>query len=151
DLPLWHTNLSAAFFNLLYRLIERRHRDRIYRAGTLSLAGTGQTAIDSRVLIVARGDEPVLNWPTLELFELPAENIPVKRLHCFRILRINFEVNYALHISIRTNLSSLSKERRGTINISLSRTRDEALPTEYVSLFTARLAVFVKIIGVSIA
>src|SRR6266513_2303020 len=100
DLHLWHTNLSAAFFNLLYRLIERRHRDRIYRAGTLSLAETGQTAIDSRVLIVARGDEPVLNWPTLELFELPAENIPVKRLHCFRILRINFEVNYALHISI---------------------------------------------------
>src|SRR5580765_7276795 len=58
----------------------------------------GKTAIDSRDLIVACRDKPVLNWTALELFELPAKNILVKRADRFRIGSVNFEMNYALHI-----------------------------------------------------
>src|SRR5205823_7230359 len=111
----------------------------------------------SRVLIVACRDKPVLNWAAFELFELPAENILIKRLHCFRILRINFEVNYALHISI---LSRKFDSHESLIAVQatlpalqhiLADSGQSRSPTKYLSLFAARLAVFVKIIGVSIA
>jgi len=106
-------------------------------AGTLSLARTGQTAIDSRVLIVACRDKPVLNWTALELFELPAKNILVKRADRFRIGSVNFEMNYALHIQsflkicFAQFLNAVQATSRHDQSM-LPRTRDKDFPTKYI-------------------
>src|SRR5206468_2216967 len=67
------------------------------RARALPLTRPGHTAVDSRIFIVSSRDEPVLHRAVLEFLELPSKNILIKRLHRFRIIRVNFKVSNAIH------------------------------------------------------
>jgi microcystin degradation protein MlrC len=75
-------------FNFFDRLIQRRNGDSVDRARALAFAWAQKPAINSRILVVTRRDQPVFNRPTLELVELPAEYIRVKRLYRFRLIRV---------------------------------------------------------------
>src|SRR5437667_2601794 len=94
---LRHANASAEFLDFPDRLIQRRDGNRVDRAGTLTFSRTQEPAINSRILVIARRHQPIFNRTALELLELPSENVPVKRLHRFRIVRVNLEMNDTLH------------------------------------------------------
>src|SRR6267142_5569276 len=97
DRHLWHTDFAAALLDFFDRLVEGRNSNRVQRTRTLAFALSRQSAVNSRLLVIARRDHPVFDWAALELLELPPENIVIKRLHRFRVIGINFKVNYAIH------------------------------------------------------
>src|SRR5918996_2510827 len=98
DCHLWHANPSTSLLNLLHRLIKRWNTNGVQRTGSLTFARTAKSAVNSRLLVIASRDEPILDRPAFELLEFPTKDVVVKRADGVRIVRVNFEMNYAWHI-----------------------------------------------------
>src|SRR5438128_5341332 len=91
-------DFSTALFYFLHCSVQRFHRDRIQGPGALPFARSSNAAIDSRLLVIAGRDQPVFEWAAFEVVELPAEHVPVKRLHRFGVVGVNLKVSDAIHL-----------------------------------------------------
>src|SRR4029077_6655240 len=100
DRHLRYTDFAAALLDFLDRLIERRNSNRIQSAGALPFTWTSDTAVDSRLLVIACHNEPVLDRAAFKFLELPAENVLIKRLYRFGIFGVNLKMGYAIHSAI---------------------------------------------------
>src|SRR4029077_14383706 len=94
-----HADFSAALLDFLDRLIQRFHRNRVYRSGTLSFARPRHSAIDSPLLGAPGRGEPVFDRAAFEFLELPANYLRVKRLHRRGIVCVNFKMCDSIHMS----------------------------------------------------
>src|SRR5205814_2173357 len=86
-----NADFSAALLYFLYYSVQRFHGDRVYSPGALPFTRTGNAAIDSGLLVITGRDQPVLYRAAFEFVKLPAENVAVKWLHCFRIIGVNLK------------------------------------------------------------